>query len=49
MGGFNGAIIIVPAYIMSKYSEKMYKADIVKKIAVAKNKKSDQRKRKEWE
>ena len=41
LGGFNGAIIILPAYIMSKYSEKMYTADIMEEIPVSKTKKSD--------
>ncbi len=28
VGGFNGAIIIFPAYIMSFYSSKMYQQDV---------------------
>lgn len=34
VGGFNAAVIILPAYLLSIYSDKMYKASIQKEIPV---------------
>ena len=45
LGGFNGAIIILPAYIMSKYSERMYAADVMKEIPVSDKKKGQKKNR----
>ena len=38
VGGFNGAIIILPAYLMAKYSESKYQASIQQEIPSRKTK-----------
>ena len=38
VGGFNGAIIILPAYIMSFYSERMFRSTLAKEVPVRKKK-----------
>ena len=39
LGGFNGAIIIFPAYIMSIYSSKMYQQDVTAQTSVRRRRK----------
>ena len=34
IGGFNGAIIILPAFLMGIYSSKMYEAELTKEVPV---------------
>ena len=43
IGGFNGAIIILPSYILASYSARMYSSSIQEEIPVS-NKKSRNRK-----
>jgi len=38
VGGFNGAIIIFPAFILSFYSESMFKTDLSSEVPVRKSK-----------
>ena len=38
VGGFNGAIIILPAYLMSLYSERMFQSALAKEVPVRKKK-----------
>ena len=38
VGGFNGAIIILPAFLMSFYSERMFQSAIAKEVPVRKKK-----------
>ena len=41
VGGFQGAIIIFPAFIMSFYSERMFKSSILTQVPIKKNKQTN--------
>ena len=41
VGGFNGAIVILPTLVITIYSEKMYKGDITEQIPTRKKKRKD--------
>ena len=40
VGGFNGAIVILPTFLMAIYSERMYQGSIQSEILARKSKKS---------
>lgn len=42
IGGFNGAIIMFPAFFVSKYTVKMYETSIYSELPVKKGKKPKQ-------
>ena len=44
VGGFNGAILILPAYLMNKYSERKYLASIGKEIPSRKTRQQGRKK-----
>ena len=39
VGGFNGAIVIIPTYLMSFYSLRMFNASLLEELPVSKKKK----------
>ena len=45
VGGFNGAIVIIPTYLMSFYSLRMFNASLLEEMPVRKNKKKTRSKK----